>query len=73
VKYNVEAMIEELETENKMLRARNERLEKENTALIGDRDKFKDTLERILAVSKLALWKNDKDPETVAHDDKASY
>jgi len=73
VKYNVEAMIEELETENKMLRARNERLEKENTALIGDRDKFKDTLERILAVSKLALWKNDKDPETAAHDDKASY
>ena len=52
----LDLLVAELEVENKMMRARNERLEKELEAAVADRARFKEALERILAVSKLALW-----------------
>lgn len=74
---NLDLMVAELEHENRLMRARNERLERELTAATAQRDGFKEALERILAVSKLALW--DGRPQGVGevgpkeHDDKASY
>jgi hypothetical protein len=53
---NLDLLVAELEHENKLMRARNERLEREINAIAAERDGFKEALERILAVSKLALW-----------------
>jgi len=52
----LDLMVAELEQENKLMRARNERLERENDQLRDENARFKEALERILAVSKLALW-----------------
>lgn len=52
----LDLMVAELETENRLMRARNERLEKELDAATTERDRFKEALERILAVSRVALW-----------------
>lgn len=52
----LDLMVAELEVENKMMRARNERLEKELEAALADRKRFKEALERIIAVSRVALW-----------------
>jgi len=52
----LDLMVAELEHENKLMRARNERLERELNFTTAERDGFKEALERILAVSKLALW-----------------
>jgi predicted nucleic acid-binding Zn-ribbon protein len=52
----LDLMVAELETENRMIRARNERLEKELAAVTTERDAIKDAMERILAISKLAVW-----------------
>ena len=45
----LDLMVAELETENRMMRARNERLEKELDTAVAERDRFKEALERILA------------------------
>lgn len=59
----LDLMVAELETENRMIRARNERLEKELNTAVAERDRFKEALERILTVSRVALW--DSRPQRV--------
>ena len=51
----LDLMVAELETENRMMRARNERLEKELAAAIAERDEFKTAVERIVSISQLAF------------------
>lgn len=60
----LDLMVAELETENRMMRARNERLEKELDTAVAERDRFKEALERILSVSRVALW--DSRPQRVS-------
>lgn len=52
---NLDLMVAELEQENRLMRARNERLERENNRLEDENARFKVTLERIIAVSQLAF------------------
>jgi hypothetical protein len=52
---NLDLMVGELEQENKLMRARNERLEQELERALDDNAQFKVTLERIIAISKLAF------------------
>lgn len=60
---NLDLMVGELEQENKLMRARNERLEQELERALDENARFKVTLERIIAVSKLAF--RDGVPERV--------
>jgi len=60
---NLDLMVAELEQENKLMRARNDRLERENEELRDENARFKVTLERIIAVSQLAF--RDGRPERV--------
>ena len=60
---NLDLMVAELEQENRLMRARNERLERENEKLIDENARFKVALERIIAVSQLAF--RDGRPEGV--------
>jgi hypothetical protein len=53
---NLDLLVGELEQENKLMRARNERLERELSAAADDRNQLKEALERILTVSRVALW-----------------
>jgi predicted RNase H-like nuclease (RuvC/YqgF family) len=53
---NLDLMVAELGTENRMMRERNERLQRELNAVQADRDGLKEALERILEVSRVALW-----------------
>ena len=48
--------IAELEQENRLMRARNERLERTLEEIQSERDKLRSAVERILAVSNVALW-----------------
>ena len=59
----LDLMVAELEQENRLMRARNERLERENEKLIDENARFKVALERIIAVSQLAF--RDGRPEGV--------
>ena len=52
----LDLLVAELGYRNKLMRAQNERLERELNFTTAERDGFKEALERILAVSKLALW-----------------
>ena len=52
---NLDLMVAELEQENRLMRARNERLERENNRLEDENARFKVALERIIAVSQLAF------------------
>lgn len=52
----LDLMVAELEMENKLMRARNERLEKELTHVQAHRDGLQDALARILTISRLAIW-----------------
>ena len=52
----LDLMVAELETENRLMRARNERLEKELAQSRADLHRFQAEVERVLTVSKLALW-----------------
>ena len=60
---NLDLMVAELESENRLMRARNERLQQELDRALDDNARFKVTLERIIAVSKLAF--RDGVPESV--------
>jgi hypothetical protein len=53
---NLDMMVAELETENRLMRARNERLERELTVERNERKRMQDALERILAISRMAVW-----------------
>lgn len=53
---SLDLLVAELGYQNKLMRAQNERLERELNFTTAERDGFKEALERILAVSKLALW-----------------
>jgi hypothetical protein len=52
---NLDLMVGELEQENRLMRARNERIQKELDIALDENAKFKVALARILAVSKLLL------------------
>jgi hypothetical protein len=73
----LDLMVADLGTENRMMRERNERLQRELDAALDENARFKVALERIIAVSQLAVW--DGQPKGVGqvgpktHDDKASY
>lgn len=69
--------ISELETENRMIRARNERLEGELKDARAEKERIQKVLERIISISSLALW-GGRSEATVdmgpkEHQDKASY
>ena len=51
----LDLMVAELEQENRLMRARNERLERELAIAIADRDEFKKAVERVISVSQLAF------------------
>jgi uncharacterized protein YukE len=53
---NLDLLVGELERENKLMRARNERLERTLEEIQSERDKLRSTVERIIAVSNVALW-----------------
>jgi predicted RNase H-like nuclease (RuvC/YqgF family) len=53
---NLDLLVGELERENKLMRARNERLERTLEEIQSERDKLRSAVERILAVSNVALW-----------------
>jgi hypothetical protein len=59
----LDLLVAELEYENKLIRARNERLEKELTEALDEAARFKTAMARVLAVSKLAF--RDGEPEGV--------
>lgn len=54
---NLDLMVGELEQENKLMKARNERLQQELNRALDDNARFKVALERIMAVTKLAYEK----------------
>ena len=60
---NLDLMVAELEQENRLMRARNERLQEELERALDETARFKVALERIIAVSKLAF--RDGVPERV--------
>ena len=74
---NLDLMVAELEQENRLMRARNERLERENNRLEDENARFKVALERIIAVSQLAFRDSStggvREVGPQEHDDKASY
>ncbi len=51
----LDLMVGELEQENRLMRARNERLERELAIAIAERDEFKTAVERVISVSQLAF------------------
>ena len=51
----LDLMVAELEQENRLMRTRNERLERELAIAIAERDEFKTAVERIVSVSQLAF------------------
>jgi predicted RNase H-like nuclease (RuvC/YqgF family) len=53
---NLDLTVAELEQENRLMRARNERLERTLEQTESERDKLRAAVERILAVSNVALW-----------------
>ncbi len=61
---NLDLMVAELDSENRLMRARNERLEADNERLREENARFKVTLERIIAVSQLAF--RDSGPQGVS-------
>lgn len=73
----LDLLVAELETENRMMRARNERLEHELDTALDENARLKVTLERIIAISQLAF--RNGGPQGTGevgpkeHDDKASY
>jgi cell shape-determining protein MreC len=75
----LDLLVAELETENKMMRERNERLQRELDIALDESARFKAVLARVIAVSELAF--RDGGPQRVAevgkekctHDDTASY
>lgn len=74
---NLDLMVAELEQENRLMRARNERLERGLDAALDENARFKAALERIIAISQSAF--RDGRPQGTGgvrpkeHDDKASY
>lgn len=52
----LDLMVAELEVENKMMRARNDRLERELAVERTERERMQDALARILAISRVAVW-----------------
>jgi hypothetical protein len=55
IEREMDLTIAELEQENRLMRARNERLQIENEQLRDDNARFQVALERIVAVSQLAF------------------
>ena len=55
VERELDLMVGELEMENKLMKERNERLERELAIAIAERDEFKNAVERVISVSQLAF------------------
>jgi hypothetical protein len=53
---NLDLLVAELGYQNKLMRAQNERLERTLEETQSERDKLRAAVERILAVSNVALW-----------------
>jgi len=53
---NFDLLVAELEQENRLMRARNGRLERTLEEIQSERDKLRAAVERIIAVSNVALW-----------------
>ena len=53
---NLDLLVAELGHQNKLMRAQNERLERTLEETQSERDKLRSAVERILAVSNVALW-----------------
>ena len=51
----LDLMVAELERENRLMKAQNERLERELAIAVADRDEFKKAVERVISVSQLAF------------------
>mgnify|MGYP006294017085 CR=1 FL=1 len=60
----LDLLVAELEAENRKMRTQNERLERELTAVTAERDVFKEALERVLTISRVAIW--NRAPDGVA-------
>lgn len=60
----LDLLVAELEQENRLMRARNERLETELNRAMDENARFKVALERIIAVSMLAF--RDGGPERIS-------
>lgn len=60
----LDLLVAELEQENRLMRARNERLETELSRALDENARFKVALERIIAVSMLAF--RDGEPERIS-------
>ena len=52
----LDLLVAELESEVRRMRAQNETLERNLAAAINERDGLKEAMERILAVSRVAIW-----------------
>lgn len=52
----LDLMVAELESEVRRMRVNNETLERNLAAVQAERDGLKEAMERILAVSRVALW-----------------
>ena len=51
---NLDLLVGELESENKLIRERNEQLQQELERVLDENAQFKITIERIMAITKLA-------------------
>ena len=56
---NLDLMVAELEQENRLMRARNERLQKELDAAVDENAVLKIIVERIIAITKVAYERQD--------------
>ena len=53
---SLDLLVGELEHENRLVRARNERLEQACTTIIAERDALRRALEEILTITRAALF-----------------
>lgn len=60
----LDLLVAELGSEVRMLITQNETLKQNLNAVTAERDRFKEALERILSVSRVALW--DSRPQRVS-------
>jgi|TARA_R110000822_G_scaffold100893_1_gene226858 hypothetical protein len=60
---NLDLMVAELESENRLMSTQNKQLEQELEAALYENAKFRIALERIMAVTKLAYEKQNTKPK----------
>jgi len=65
---NLDLMVGELESENKLIRERNEQLQQELERVLDENAQFKITLERIMAITKLAYVRQETELTKEEHE-----